>query len=144
MLGSAPRRSAGSSALVTRTTPSTFDSNISRQRVLVGLGERFEPERAAGAVDDCVDPRQPLGERLDRVRVGDVEAERRARRPPRRAASQRSSRRAAATVSQPAAASARTVASPIPLEAPVTSATLPSHGHAVNLVGGQLLGRKLA
>src|ERR687897_47162 len=41
--------------------------------------------------------------------------------------SRRSLRRAPATTAAPSAASARTVASPMPLEAPVTTATLPSN-----------------
>ena len=50
--------------------------------------------------------------------------------PPTSAAtsSQRSSRLAAATTSKPAAASDLTVASPIPLLAPVTNATRPVSG----------------
>ena len=130
-------RRAGSSALVTATTPITFDSNISRQRSSSASSSRLEPERAAGAVDDHVDPRQLVGERRDRVRVGDVERQRppadlapRAPRSARAAAPRRPSR-------SPSAASARTVASPIPLEAPVTSAIGLALDHSPRLTRGR-------
>ena len=94
--------------MVTRATPSTFDSNISIQLLVVELRDRLQPEGAAGAVDDEVEPLDRRGQLVDRRLVGDVE--RAAARPPTSAASasQRSSRRAAAIVSNPAAASART------------------------------------
>ena len=91
--------------------------------LLVGLGDRLEAERPAGVVDQDRDLRQRLGELGDGVWVGDVEAE---RAPADLAGDLLDTARGAwrrATTSKPAPASARTVAAPIPLLAPVTSAT---------------------
>ena len=44
--------------------------------LLVGLGDRLQPECAAGVVDHHGDLREALGELRDRVRVGDVEPQR--------------------------------------------------------------------
>ncbi len=109
-------------ALVTRMTPSDVRLVHLAPAVLVGLGDRLEPERAAGAVDDDVEPVDLAASSA--TESGSATSRREARPPTSPASSsQRSSRRAAAIVSNPAAASARTVAAPIPLEAPVTRAT---------------------
>ncbi len=103
----------------------------------------FEPERAPGAVDDRVDPRQPLGERLDRVRVGDVEAGGApADLPGQLLAALESPRRGdrlpAVRGQRPHGRLAD------PARGAGDQRDLALHGHAVNLVGGQLLGRELA
>ena len=116
-------RSAGSSAFVTRITPGDvrlphLRASCSSSASAIGSSPSAPP--ALWTITSTLGSSSASA--ADRVRIGDVELAAPARRPPRRAASQRSSRRAAATVSKPAAASARTVAAPIPLEAPVTSA----------------------
>ncbi len=67
--------SRGSSARVIRIVPSTFASYIQRHCSSSACVERAEAERAAGVVDQHVAAPHPRGERLDRVRVGDVEGD---------------------------------------------------------------------
>ena len=130
--------SFGSSARVMRITPSTLTSNIQRHFVLVGLRDRLQPERAARVVHQ-----QPARLDLRRrtastdVGVGDVELERRERRdrwrrPP---LARRSTRRAPSTTSKPAAASWCAAASPMPLDAPVTTAVPRAHRRLLGLLG---------
>ncbi len=95
--------------------------------LLVGLGrvvERVAAEREAGVVDEHVDAAELLDrgrdEALGRGRIGDVELERDVRidlvDPPRTAGDAR-----ALGLAAPA-----TIAAPMPLDAPVTIAVLPS------------------
>ena len=56
--------SLGSSALVTRSVPSTLVSHIQRQFVEVGVGDRLQALGAAGVVDQHVDPVQAVGQRV--------------------------------------------------------------------------------
>ena len=65
--------SAGSSALVTATTPITLVSYIVRQPVEVGLGDRVRAQRPAGVVDQQVAAvADGCGQRRDVVLAGDV------------------------------------------------------------------------
>src|SRR5436190_14179887 len=114
-------RSAGRSAFVTRTTPSTFDSYIARQRSssasAIGSRPRAPPAECTIKLTSSSAPASSSTE------AGSVTSRRSARPPTSRAtSSQRSTRRAAATMSKPAAARTRALAAPIPLEAPVTIA----------------------
>ena len=106
---------------MTRTTPSTFASYISRHTSRSASAACSRSSAPPGAVDDRVELGDLGGHRGDRVGIGDVEGD----RPPADLLGQlrqRSTRRAAAIVSKPRAASRRTVAAPIPLLAPVTRA----------------------
>ena len=115
-----PSRRCGNVSRVIRIRPCTFVS----ARLLVLLGrvvERVAPEGEPGVVDEDVDPAEPpppRGRSARGGRVGDVELE-------RESASTRSRPRAAGDADA-SARSARSIAAPIPLEAPVTIAVLPS------------------
>ena len=116
-----PARRAGSSAFVTRITPATFDSHISRHcsSSASSTGSRPSAPPALWTIRSTCGSAGPSS-----ATESGSATSRRIARPPTSAASasQRSRRRAADTVSKPAAARARTVAAPIPLEAPVTRA----------------------
>ena len=91
--------------------------------VLARLPERVAADRAAGVVDEDVEPAERLDRRGDEPlrAAGSVTSSSCAKSP-----SRRSTRRAPTATLTPASRSAPAVAAPIPLEAPVTIAVLPS------------------
>ena len=101
--------------------------------VVRALRDRAAAERETGVVHQDVDAAELLDargdERLAALVVGDVERRRDVPVPASSAAacSTSSTRRAPSASRAPSAASARAVVSPIPLEAPVTIAVLPSN-----------------
>src|SRR3954471_17822535 len=118
------RSRAGRSVLVTRITPITLVSYIWRQFSSSASATGSSPS-APPALLTTTDTSGSCSV-SSATESGSATSSRSARPPTSRAtASQRSRRLAAATTSNPAAASERTVASPMPLLAPVTSAILP-------------------
>ena len=102
-------------------TPATFDSHISRQwsSSASPIGSSPSAPPALWTITSTSETSAASAS----TEAGSATSSRSARPPTSSAsASSRSSRRAAEIVSRPAAARARTVASPIPLEAPVTRA----------------------
>src|SRR5205823_9300565 len=138
-----PERSrAGRNARVTRAVPRTFSSYIRRHasRSASATGSRpnappalFTSRRTSGSLATNAS-----------TEAGSVTSRATARATPPSAPmaaatrSRRSIRRAPATTSNPCRARARAVASPMPLEAPVTTATF---GGAISVMAAGALGR---
>ena len=121
-----PSRMCGRQRRVIRISPATFVSSTVCSSSSVESVERVAPESEAGVVDEDVDPAAELLDRLPaRSRgaardVGDVEREREVRLDPARDAARRPRR------ARPPRGAPRTIAAPIPLDAPVTTAVFPS------------------
>ena len=115
-------RSAGSSAWVTRTRPSTFTSYIRAQSVR-SASATPAASNAPPALFTSTSSRGPTAFASAATEAASVTSQATAKPPISSArAVIRSSRRAAQTTRKPSPASARAVAAPIPLLAPVTTA----------------------
>src|SRR5215467_6944221 len=118
----APRSRAGSSAWVTRSTPSTFVSYIACQSAGSATSTGSTPIAPPALLTSTETSSSESAS--EATEAGDVTSRVTGRMPGVDAASEssRSRRRAAATTSNPSAASRRAVAAPMPLLAPVTTA----------------------
>jgi hypothetical protein len=135
-----PSRMCGRQRRVIRTARSR-SSRARSPRPPRSTPERVAAEREAGVVDEDVEPPSSLDRRGDEAlaarRVGDVELERDVRLEPLDAAR-------AAGDARARSASARAVAAPIPLDAPVTIAVLPSSSYAATRDSNERDRRRLA
>ena len=120
----APRRSSGSSALVTRFRASTLTSNIHAQSSMDDASTESRPfAPPALFTSACSGPVAARWSRSASTSAWSVRSATNTDAPVSSASARsRSSRRATPTTSHPAARSARTVAAPIPELAPVTTA----------------------
>ena len=120
----APRRSSGSSALVTRFSASTLTSNIHAQSSISDASTVSRPFAPPALLTSaCTGPVAARWSRRRSTSTCFVRSATKTDAPVSAASSRsRSSRRATPTTSHPAARSARTVAAPIPELAPVTTA----------------------
>ena len=110
-----------STSRVMRTRPLTLVSKTVRSSSSVDSVNGSRPSAEARGVDEDVHRAGGVDEPLAALGVGDVELS-------ATSVSSRSTRRAPPTTFAPSSASMRAVAAPMPLEAPVTIAVLPSSG----------------
>ncbi len=117
-------RSSGRNAFVARTVPSTFVSYIARHSSILASSTWSTPRPNPAMLSSaCTGPRAPASATSRATSSSDVTSPTTGCAPVRSATSaRRSARRANATTSQPRARRNRTHASPMPDDAPVTTA----------------------